>query len=279
MAVAVCLTAQDGPAPGGRRGGRGGGFNAVAGRTTGDPAEIARGKTLYGVQCTGCHGADLRGGDMGGPNLLRSQLILSDVNGENILPILQNGRPAQGMPSFASNSESDRKAIAAYLRSIAASIGRQGMPPEVGVPAGSILVGDAKAGQAYFDSKCAACHSISGDLKGIATRINDPKVLQDTWVGGGRGGRRGAEPEAASPRRTVTATVTLPSGQVNGKVIQADDFSISLELEDGTIRSFRRDGAEPKVDLHDPMQVHRELLTGYTDKQMHDVTAYLATLK
>jgi len=280
LAVA-CLTAQDGPQQGGgRRGGRGGGFNAVAGRPTGDPAEIARGKTLYGVQCTGCHGADLRGGDMGGPNLLRSQIILSDVNGENILPILQNGRPAQGMPSFASNSEADRKAIAAYLRSVAASIGRQGMPPEVGIPAGSILVGDAKAGAAYFDSKCAACHSILGDLKGIAARITDPKVLQDTWVAGGRGGRRGAAEPDASPRRAVTATVRLGSGQVvSGKVIQVDDFSVSLELEDGSLRSFRREGAEPKVELHDPMQGHHDLLAGYSDKDIHDVTAYLATLK
>jgi cytochrome c oxidase cbb3-type subunit III len=277
----VCLTAQDvPPAPGGgRRGGRGGGFNAVAGRPAGDPAEITRGKTLYGVQCTGCHGADLRGGDMGGPNLLRSQAILSDGNGENILPILENGRPALGMPSFASNSEADRKAIAAYLRSVAASIGRQGMPPEVGVPAGSILVGDAKAGQVYFDSKCAACHSAIGDLKGLAARIADPKVLQDTWVGGGRGGRRGGDAEP-SPRHTVTASVTLPSGQVvSGKVVQVDDFLVSFELDDGTLRSFRRDGAQPQVEIHDPMQAHREMLAAYSDKDMHDVTAYLATLK
>lgn len=279
--AAACLMAQDAPpaAGGGRRPGRGGGFNAVAGRPTGDPAEIARGKTLYGVQCTGCHGADLRGGDMGGPNLLRSQAILSDQNGENILPILQGGRQAQGMPNFSSNPAPDLKALAAYLRSVAASIGRQGMPPEVGVPAGSILVGDAKAGQAFFDTKCAACHSPAGDLKGVAGRITDPKLLQDTWVAGGRAIRRGADAES-SPRRTVTASVTLPSGQtVSGNVVQVDDFLVSIELADGTLRSFRRDGAEPRVDVHDPMQGHRDLLSAYSDKDMHDVTAYLATLK
>ncbi len=283
VALAVaCLMAQNAPPAqgGGRRGGRGG-FNAVAGRPTGDPAQIARGKTLYGVQCTGCHGADLRGGDMGGPNLLRSQALLSDQNGENILPILQGSRQAQGMPNFSSNPAADLKAVAAYLRSVAASIGRQGIPPEVGVPAGSILVGDAKAGQAYFDSKCAACHSAVGDLKGLAARIADPKVLQDTWVGGGgRGGRRGGGDAEPSPRRTVTASVTLPSGQVlSGKVVQVDDFLVSLELEDGTLRSFRRDGPQPKVEIHDPLQAHRELLAAYSDKDMHDVTAYLATLK
>ncbi len=280
--AAACLMAQDAPpaaAGGGRRPGRGGGFNAVAGRPTGDPAEIARGKTLYGVQCTGCHGADLRGGDMGGPNLLRSQAILSDQNGDNSLPILQGGRQAQGMPNFSSNPAPDLKALAAYLRSVAASIGRQGMPPEVGVPAGSILVGDAKAGQAFFDTKCAACHSPAGDLKGVGARITDPKLLQDTWVAGGRAVRRGADPET-SPRRAVTASITLPSGQtVSGNVVQVDDFLVSVELPDGTLRSFRRDGAQPKVDVHDPMQGHRDLLSAYSDKDMHDVTAYLATLK
>ncbi len=252
--AAACLTAQDAPPVpgGGRRGGRGGGFNAVAGRPTGDPAQIARGKTLYGVQCTGCHGADLRGGDMGGPNLLRSQALLSDQNGENILPILQGSRQAQGMPNFSSSPAADLKAVAAYLRSVAASIGRQGIPPEVGVPAGSILVGDAKAGEAFFDTKCAACHSALGDLKGLAARVADPKILQDTWVAGGRSGRRGGEVDP-SPRRAVTASVTLPSGQVvSGKVVQVDDFLVSLEFPDGTLRSFRRDGPQPQVEIHDP---------------------------
>ena len=47
-------------------------------RPAGDPAVIARGGSLYAIQCRSCHGVDLRGGDLGGPNLLRSQLVLSD---------------------------------------------------------------------------------------------------------------------------------------------------------------------------------------------------------
>src|SRR5258708_5255388 len=58
-------------------------------RPPGDPALVARGKTLYAINCQGCHGADLRGGDLGGPNLLRSQVVLSDQIGELILPIVQ----------------------------------------------------------------------------------------------------------------------------------------------------------------------------------------------
>ena len=262
-------------------GGRRGGFVPGQQRAPGDPAEIARGKTLYGISCTGCHGADLRGGDLGGPNLLRSQSALSDQAGEMILPILQGSRQNNGMPAIPMRPE-DGKAVVTYLHSMLETIGRQGMPPSVGVAAPTILVGNAAEGQAFFAAKCAACHSPTGDLQGIATRISDPKTLQNTWVsGGGRGGRggRGGAQQAASSARTVTATVTLPDERVEGRLVRIDDFFVTLGLADGSMRTFRRNGDTPKVEIHDPMKAHRDLLTAYTDKDMHDVTAYLVTLK
>lgn len=253
---------------------RAGGFVPGQQRPPGDPAQIARGKALYGVDCNGCHGADLRGGDLGGPNLLRSQLALSDQNGELIVPVIQGSRQAQGMPAIEMSKE-DAMAVAAYVRSIMETIGRQGMPPSVGQEAPSVLVGNVRAGQAYFDAKCNGCHSPTGDLKGIATRIPDPKALQNRWVAGGSG-RRGAGAGA----HPVTATVTQPSGEkIDGRLVRIDDFLITVALPDATIRTFRRDGDAPKVDVHDPMKAHRDLLPVYTDQNMHDVTAYLATLK
>jgi cytochrome c oxidase cbb3-type subunit 3 len=224
----------------------------------------------------------LRGGDIGGPNLLRSQVALSDRNGELIMPIIQGSRKDAGMPAI-DMPPADAAAVAAYVRSVMETIGRQGFPPSIGKEAPSVLVGNAAEGQAYFAVKCASCHSATGDLKGIATRISDPKTLQNTWVaGGGRGGRGGgrggaqAEPSA----RTVTAVVTLPSGErAEGRLVRIDDFLVSLALSDGTIRTFRRDGDKPKVEVHDPMQAHKDLLAVYSDKDMHDVTAYLVTLK
>jgi cytochrome c oxidase cbb3-type subunit 3 len=283
------LAAQASPPPAatpqaqtGRGGGRrAGGFVPGQTRPPGDPAQISRGKTLYGINCTGCHGADLRGGDMGGPNLLRSQVALADKDGELILPIIQGSRQDAGMPAINISPE-DGKAVAAYIRSIEETIGRQGMPPSAGVAAPSVLVGNASEGQAYFAARCASCHSVTGDLKGIGSTVEDPKALQNLWAsGGGRGrGGRGAE-AAGSPRaRTVMVTVTLPSGQnVEGRLVRIDDFLVTIGLADGTMRSFTRKGDEPRVDVRDPMKAHRDMLAEYTDKTMHDVTAYLVTLK
>ncbi len=265
------------PTPGARR--RPGGLVPGQQRPAGDPAQIARGKTLYGISCTGCHGADLRGGDLGGPNLLRSQLALSDRNGELIVPIIQGSRQDQGMPAIPMSPQ-DANTVAAYVRSVVATIGTQGMPPSIGRAAPSILAGDATAGQAYFTQKCGSCHSTTGNLKGIATKYPDPKTLQNTWVaGGGRTGRGPAGP-AANSARTPIVVVTQSSGEsLEGRLVRIDDFLVTISMADGSVRTFRRDGDVPKVEIRDPMKAHKDLLAVYTDKDMHDVTAYLVTLK
>ena len=253
-----------------------GGFVPGQKRPPGDPVQIARGKTIYAVGCTACHGADLRGGDIGGPNLLRSQAALSDKSGEMIAPIIQGSRQATGMPKIEM-SQDDALAVSAYVRGVLETIGGQGMPPATGKVPEKIVIGDAEAGQAYFTAKCAACHSADGDLKGLATRLPEPRALQNAWVGGGAR-RRG--PQTSSKARIVTATVTDASGEkVEGRVMRIDDFLISLRLEDDTIRTFTRFGDKPKVELRDPMKVHRDLLSVYTDTDIHNVTAYLVTLK
>jgi cytochrome c oxidase cbb3-type subunit 3 len=110
--------------------------------------------------------------------------------------------------------------------------------------------------------------------------VPDAKALQNLWVsgGGGRGGRGAAL--SGSSRRTVTVTVTPASGEkVEGRLVRIDDFLVTVGLADGTLRSFRREGDVPNVEVHDPMKPHRDLLAEYTDKDIHDVTAYLVTLK
>src|SRR3954463_15012890 len=190
--------AGQGPAgqpPGGGRGRGGQGFPAQQ-RKLSDPAVIERGNTLFGINCRLCHGADLRGGDMGGVNLLRSPLVLNDQDGELIYPIVHNGKQTEGLPPMPPLPlpEDDVKAVAAYIHSVAARMaGQGGPPPKDAPPELNILVGNAAAGKSYFDANCASCHSASGDLAGIATRYPTPMALQNTWVagGGGRGGRGG----------------------------------------------------------------------------------------
>lgn len=241
--------------------------------------QIARGKTLFDINCRGCHGADLRGGDMGGPNLLRSQVALSDLNGELIVPIIHGSRQKMGMPAIPLD-ETDANAVAAYVRSVIGTIKGQGAPPSAGSPVPSILVGNASEGKAYFAAKCSSCHS-ARDFSGIATRIPDPKRLQNAWLAGvTRQEEQEEAEETASDPRTVTATVTLPFGEkFEGKLIRIDDFLITIALADGSQKTFRRTGDTPVVVIHDPLKVHRDMLSQYSDQNIHDVTAYLVTLK
>src|SRR5437879_1044171 len=104
-------------AAGGGRGGRGGGGRGRVltfpqqTRQLASPEVIARGKAVFGVNCAACHGADLRGGDQGGPSLLRSLAALSDQHGETIAPIVRGSRQDAGMPAFNLN-DSDVTAVA-----------------------------------------------------------------------------------------------------------------------------------------------------------------------
>src|SRR5687767_6988866 len=266
--------------PAGRRRGRGGPATFPAQqRPPGDPALIERGRSVYSATCTACHGADLRGGQLGGPNLLRSLVVLNDQQGELITPIVRGSRAERGMPPLPL-SDDDVRAVAEYIHSVLATSGRQGGPPGIAAPAPDIVVGDATAGQAYFAAKCSSCHSPTGDLQGIATRIPDPKTLQNLWVSGGAVGGRGRGAAGGPARKPVTVTVTQPDGQkAEGRLLRIDHFIVTLAEADGTIRSFRRNGDSPKVVVNDPVEPHRALLATYTEKDIHDVTAYLVTLK
>lgn len=278
--------APQGPAGPGQGRGRGMGTFPAQQRPLADPAVIAKGRGMYDVYCRACHGADLRGGDQGGPNLLRSPIALNDLDGESMGPVIKQGRQNPGMPIMPALPlpDDDIKAIAAYVRSVLASASRQGGPPEGPPVKLNIVVGNAAEGEKYFGAKCSTCHSASGDLKGIATKVAEPMQLQNHWVSGGgaaggRGGRggRGGGPSAS---RAITATVTTPAGErVQGRLVRMDDFIIIVAGSDGAARSFRRDGDVPKIELRDPLEGHKKLLLEYTDKDIHNVTAYLATLK
>ena len=250
-------------------------------RPKADAATLARGKELYKVNCAYCHGEDARGGENGGTNLLREDVVMKDQKGELLRAFLAN--PGEGRHLSAREgqqkfnfTEAQAADIAAFIHDFRLSSRDPGRmrPP-------TILVGDAKAGAQYFQAKCAACHSVTGDLQGIGTRIKDPRSLQQTWLMPViYGPRFGERPEA--PRRIPppTVTVTLANGQkLEGRLGRIDDFIVTMTLADGTPRTIHRDGEVPKVEVHDPMKPHKDLLPVYTDRDIHNVTAYLASIK
>ena len=246
-----------------------GGFVAYPPRTV-DPAAASRGKTLYSLHCTFCHGSDAHGGDGGGPSLIRSLTVLDDKKGELIGPVVKNGAGAMPRLPLTDAQIGD---VAEYLHSFPIS-------SRTGPSTLNILVGDVKAGADFVAAKCASCHTVD-KLKAFATKVKDDKTMQQMWLmpggGGGSGGRGGSPPIPAPP---ITVTVTLPSGEkVQGTLVRMDDFLVALTQADGTHRSFRTFGTTATVDIHDPLAPHKQLLPTYRDADIHNGTAYLASLR
>ncbi len=153
-------------------------------------------------------------------------------------------------------SDEDIKVLAIYLHDVVRTSRGQGSPPRESMPVTNTVVGDVATGKRYFDAKCSSCHSATGDLANIGNRMPDGKALQNLWVSGGSVGGRGRGRGTAPDRRTPTVTVTLPSGAVvQGILANIDDFNVIVLLQDGTIRTIRRD-AQTKVDVKDPMAPH-----------------------
>jgi cytochrome c oxidase cbb3-type subunit 3 len=260
--------------PGGR--GRAGGFPQYT-RPLASQDVLARGKALYETNCAACHASDMRGVlAKSGPNLLRSTETFSDKKGELVAASLLKHNPVINL------AESDTVAIAEYIHSIQATMGGQGSPPgrnPVGLTY-NVLVGDPKAGATAFGKLCAGCHSVTGDLKGIGAKYDDPKALQGSWVAGRAGGfgfGRGASGVGQQ------ATVTLANGQkLEGRLVRKDDFLVVLTLADGTRKSIERDNGVPRVDVKDPQEAHKKMVLVMDDpdnKNLHDITAYLATIQ
>jgi cytochrome c oxidase cbb3-type subunit 3 len=258
---------------------RGGGLLAGAGPADKPPVDAAaadRGRTVYGAECVSCHGPQARG-TQNGSNLVRSLVVLRDRYGSEIGPLLKRGHKEMmsGRPSTAL-TDVQIVDLAHFLRQ-RVNDALRGSPI---FQVQNVLTGNAAAGAAYFngEGQCSSCHSPTGNLAGIGTRYEPVDIQQRVlFPGSGRGGRgRGA---GAPPATAVTATVTPPSGQpLTGTLVQMDDFTITLRDASGALTTVART-PDVKVVKQDPLAAHRTLLDSITDKNMHDVVAYLETLK
>lgn len=240
---------------------------AIAGSKQ-DPQAVARGGIAFKTYCSGCHGVAANGGP-GAPDLVRSLVVLDDEKGILIAPVIREGRPDKGMPKL-NLTEPQIADLVAWLHARTYAAGHRGT-----YIFGNIITGDAKKGQAYFNTTggCAGCHSPTGDLAGIGAK-HQALSLQSLWLQ--PRGRKSAKAGSGAP----TVTVTLASGKsVSGVLDRADDFTVSLRDADGHFHSFSRDDQGLKVVIHDPEKAHADLLRKYTDADIHNVTAYLSSLK
>ena len=267
-----------GGAAAGRGGGGGGGGRGFPqqSRPLAPSDVLARGKAVFETNCARCHATDLRGNPPQGHSLLHSLIALDDKQGELISAELTKHESPINLAG------GDPVAVAEYIHSILKTVGGQASPPNR--PDGSdlnIVVGDAKAGETYFAKACTGCHSVTGDLKGIAGKYADARALQNGWVQGTSGPVRFGRGGGAGVGNPVT--VTMANGtKFEGKLVRKDDFLVVLTLADGTRKAIARNGDVPKVEVKDPNEAHKKMALALDDpenKNMHDVTAYLVTLK
>ncbi len=224
---------------------------------------IARGERQFKQSCGFCHGPDATGAR--GPDLIRSKVVAHDVNGNLIGEVIRDGRPDKGMPPLPLTSD-QIAAVAAFLHDRAHQALESAQVPEK-YPLAKLLTGHAGAGQAYFQGAggCKACHSPTGDLKGIAGKYA-PLRLETQML----------YPTGGSALSTVT--VVLPTGErVQGALLHLDEFTVALRDESGWYRSFPLD--KVSIEVHDPLAAHRKLLDEMTQQQFHDLFAYLESLK
>ena len=237
-----------------------------------DKESAERGRKIFAPTCGFCHGNDAHGKT--GPDLVRSPLALHDNKGDTIGPVIRDGRPDRGMPGFASLTNEQIADISMFLHSRAADVSNR-----FAYKIGDVVTGDAQKGSAFFhgDGRCASCHSATGDLAHVATKYDAVELqrrmlypapnLIDVFLG-----------KTVTPPKPAKITVKLASGeQISGTLVHQDEFWVSLRDASGSYRSFSC--ANVTIEVQDPRAEHEALLPSYTDEKMHNVLAYLETLK
>jgi cytochrome c oxidase cbb3-type subunit III len=226
------------------------------------PGLVQNGDALFQQNCSFCHGRDAGGGESG-PDLTRSKLVTVDVDGDKIGAVVSNGRTDKGMPRF-DFSDQDIAALAAFLHT------QQNTAPtrkggRKGVDVSDLQTGDPGAGKQYFDGAggCATCHSPTGDLAGIASRYEGLALEKQLLY-----------PEHAKSK----VKVTLASGEtIAGTVDYLDEFTVGLIDPTGTYRSWRTGDVQYEVEA--PVNAHVELFSKYSDADIHNLMAFLQTLR
>jgi cytochrome c oxidase cbb3-type subunit III len=227
-----------------------------------DKAAAERGAPLFTQNCSFCHGPQARGAT--GPSLITSDMVLDDDHGEHLIPFLRKGRPEKGMPSFATMTDQQLKDIAEFIHLQVEDVANRGTYHVL-----NILVGNAEKGQAYVEAHCLSCHTMETFLH-IGSKFRSPDQLQRGWIW---------PPRPSANSLAVTATVKAPDGGIiTGRVKEVSDFRITLIDKAGQTHVIDRD-PNVTVEMKDPLAGHQAMIMTLKNDDMHNVTAYLETLK
>ena len=228
-----------------------------------DAAAAKLGEPLYVENCSTCHGKNARGAQ--GPNLIRSPLVLHDEKGTEIGQVVKNGRAQGGMPAFPSLSDVQVYDIAEYIHLQVELAANRGTYRDTYSSQRNQVSGNPAEGQAFFAAHCASCHSVTGDLADIGKRYPQASVMLS----------RIAWPVSTRPQE---ATVVTKSGEkFSGVLVKCDDFDVELRDSSGAYRTWPK--ADVRVETADKLAGHRALLPQYTDADLHNLTAYLVSIK
>ncbi len=226
-----------------------------------DKAAVARAVPVYQQNCSFCHGPQARGATA--PSLVTSDVVLADDHGEHLAPFLKTGRPEKGMPAFSQLTDQQRTDLAEFLHQQVEDIANRGAYE---LP--DIVVGDSTKGKAYVTGHCMGCHT-PATFAHIASKFRSPDQLQRNWIWPQR---------PADNSLAMTATVKTKGSTISGRVTQISDFRITLISADGKTHVIDR-APDVNVQMQDPLKPHQAIVASLRNGDMHNVTAYMETLK
>jgi cytochrome c oxidase cbb3-type subunit III len=222
-----------------------------------DKAAAARGAPLFAQNCSFCHGKAARGAI--GPSLITSERVLTDEHGEQLGSFLRKGIPEKGMPAFGTMSDQQLTDITEFLHLQVEEVANRGTYKVL-----NILVGNAPKGKAYVEAHCMSCHTAE-TFAHIASKFRSPEQLQRNWIWPGH-------------YADITAHVRSSGKTIAGRVTQISDFRITLVDRSGETHTIDR-GPGVEVQIKDQLVAHQEMVMTLANDDMHNVTAYLETLK
>ena len=165
--VAVALLCACGSAPG----------RPLKGSEIVAPSEILDFSTLYAQNCSGCHGADGRGG---AAISLADPVYLAIADDASIRKVTANGVKGTSMPAFAQTAGGmlTNKQIDLIIKEMRSRWSRPGILDGANPPTyAAKSAGNAQQGEVVYGTYCASCHGKQGQGSPKGSNITNDSFL------------------------------------------------------------------------------------------------------